>query len=406
MNKVFKTAIALLFCLSLFFSETVMAATQKPDTTDISTLTPHQLKAYKRQQHKDSVRAKRPIWFNVLGGPSYTPEALLGVGGAMLATFSTNRKDSLLQRSFLPIGLNVSLNGTIVVAGAATLFFNQNKFRIYAKYGYRNEPANYYGCGYESIRQKHQSDSTTLYHRNSWQIFPRFVWEVKRNIYLGALFDINHSQALDINPVMAEDAYFKKYDPSYLSVGLGVMAQYDTRDDVATPGKGILLSGMYKNFGKYFGSKYNYQITEFEYRHFLPVFRPRSVLAWTAKAQWSWGDVPFSELPSFGSPNDLRGYSWGKYRDKSMNYVITEYRHMFGSPESYKQGNLWAKLGFVAWFGTASLGETPADWSHWKINYGAGLRIQIQPGKNFRLDVGKEPGIDGAAFYMNMTEAF
>ena len=47
-----------------------------------------------------------------------------------------------------------------------------------------------------------------------------------------------------------------------------------------------------------------------------------------------------------------------------------------------------------------------AFWNKWKFNYGVGLRIQMQPGKNFRLDVGKDPNQKGMAVYMNMTEAF
>ena len=50
-------------------------------------------------------------------------------------------------------------------------------------------------------------------------------------------------------------------------------------------------------------------------------------------------------------------------------------------------------------------GKTPADWDKWKLNYGIGLRIQLQPRKNFRLDIGKEPG-QKWGIYMNMTEAF
>ena len=99
-----------------------------------------QLQRYYRQLRKDSIRAHKKIWWSVLGGPSYTPEASLGVGGAVLASFRMNKNDTISQRSFLPAGINLSINGTIVVAGAGTFFFNQNKFRIYASYGYRNEP--------------------------------------------------------------------------------------------------------------------------------------------------------------------------------------------------------------------------------------------------------------------------
>ena len=67
----------------------------------------------------------------------------------------------------------------------------------------------------------------------------------------------------------------------------------------------------------------------------------------------------------------------------------------------------WAKCGFVGWVGTGTIGNAPiVDWNKWKFNYGVGLRIQMQPGKNFRLDVGKDPNQKGMAVYMNMTEAF
>lgn len=100
---------------------------------------------------KKRVRDPDKVWVSVLGGPSYTPEASLGVGGAMLMSFRMDKKDTVSQRSFLPIGFNLSLNGTIVVAGSGTFFFNEDKYRLYMKYSYRNEPANYYGKGMETI---------------------------------------------------------------------------------------------------------------------------------------------------------------------------------------------------------------------------------------------------------------
>ena len=365
-----------------------------------------QLKRYYRQLRKDSIRAHKKIWWSVLGGPSYTPEASFGVGGAVLASFRMNKQDTISQRSFLPAGLNLSINGTIVVAGAGTFFFNENRFRIYMNYGYRNEPSHYYGKGFEKAENLERGDSTTRFHRSYFQLYPRFVWEVRPHFYLGGLFDLNYTKVSDVNPVMEEDPYFQQFKRKYFNVGIGGLIQYDTRDDVATPTRGMLLGANFKLFGKYWGGAYNYEIIELEYRQFKNVFRPRSTLAWIAKSQIGLGDIPFTELPTFGSPFDLRGYYMGKYRDKSMAYGIVEYRHMFGSPAKYKSGNFWAKCGFVAWVGTGTIGETPFDWNKWKLNFGAGLRFQMQPGKNFRLDVGKEPGQPGMQVYMNMTEAF
>ena len=355
---------------------------------------------------KDSIRAHKNIWWSVLGGPSYTPEASFGVGGAVLASFRMNKQDTISQRSFLPAGLNLSINGTIVVAGAGTFFFNENRFRIYMNNGYRNEPSHYYGKGFEKAENLERGDSTTRFHRSYFQLYPRFVWEVRPHFYLGGLFDLNYTKVSDVNPVMEEDPYFQQFKRKYFNVGIGGLIQYDTRDDVATPTRGMLLGANFKLFGKYWGGAYNYEIIELEYRQFKNVFRPRSTLAWIAKSQIGLGDIPFTELPTFGSPFDLRGYYMGKYRDKSMAYGIVEYRHMFGSSAKYKSGNFWAKCGFVAWVGTGTIGETPFDWNKWKLNFGAGLRFQMQPGKNFRLDVGKEPGQPGMQVYMNMTEAF
>ena len=232
------------------------------------------------------------------------------------------------------------------------------------------------------------------------------MWEIRLSLYLGALADVNHTSSSDINPVMAADPYFTKYKSRYTGIGVGGIIQYDTRDDVATPSRGVLLGAAGTFYLKPLGSTYNYQRLDLEYRQFVPLFNRRSVLAWTVRSQMGFGDIPFTELPMFGSPFDLRGYYWGKYRDKSMAYGIMEYRHMFGSEASYRRGNFWSKLGFVVWGGTGTIGRMPAEWNRWKWNYGAGLRVQVQPKKNFRFDVGRDPGQNGVLFYMNMTEAF
>lgn len=372
--------------------------------------TERQLKQFQRQHRRDSIRAHKKMWVSILGGPSYTPEASLGIGGAMLMTFRMNQQDTISQRSFIPVGFNISINGTFVAAGAGTLFFNENKFRIYIKYGYRTEPSNFYGIGYDEIKAAENlndlygKDSVT-FHKANVQFFPRFVWEVKPHIYVGALLDFNYSKSKEMPEWMAQNSQILKFGNKYHNIGIGALLQYDARDDVATPFSGMFLSAMGTIYGKYLGGNNNYEIIELEYRQFKQVFKRRSTLAWTAKTQISMDNVPYTELPGFGNPFDLRGYTWGKYRDKSMAYGIVEYRHMFMSQEAYERGAFWSKFGVVGWVGTGTIGKTPADWNKWKLNYGVGLRIQLQPRKNFRLDIGKEPG-QKWGIYMNMTEAF
>lgn len=394
-----------------------VAQTVRIDSAKTNDMTTREYSQYMKKLRRDSIRANKAVWLSILGGPSYTPEASLGVGGAILASFRMNRNDSISQRSYIPAGFNVSINGTFIVAGAGVLFFNENRFKIYANYGYRNEPANFYGVGFDEIdrngdllKDKLIDKDQTIYRRSYLTLTPRFIWSLGKNMYAGGIVAVNYNKVVktDSNSILQQhlsdldDDIFRK---KYHNMGLGAVFQYDTRNDVATPTSGLFASASALAYGKYFGGKYNYELFELEYRQFQNVFRERSTLAWIAKTQIGVGDVPFTELPTFGSPNDLRGFLVGKYRDKSMAFGIVEYRHMFGTQEQYDMGKLLSKFGFVAWVGTGTIGKDPADWDKWKLNYGVGLRIQIQPGKNFRLDIGGGPG-QKLGFYMNMTEAF
>ena len=73
--------------LSVSFLSVKAQNTEPTDTlhkeaifVDGQQLNEKQLKRYYRQLRKDSIRANKKIWWSVLGGPSYTPEASLGVG--------------------------------------------------------------------------------------------------------------------------------------------------------------------------------------------------------------------------------------------------------------------------------------------------------------------------------------
>ncbi len=358
-----------------------------------------------RREERSTRRYSKKVWTTVLGGPSYTPEASVGAAAALLMSFKIDDADSVAMRSFLPIGVNLSINGTYVVAGSGALFFNENRFRIYSDYGFRNEPTNFYGVGFSEIDATQQGVVTTAYVKRSLNFANRFLWEVKPSLFVGPVMDINYSYSYDMAEQMAQNSYVASFRAKYTNIGLGGIVQYDSRDDIATPYSGIMASALFKSFGRYFGGSYTYHTLDFEYRQYAQLFR-RATLAWTSRAMMSYGDTPFTELPTWGSPNNMRGFYIGQYRDRSAGYSMVEFRHMLGSVEAVERGSFISKLGYVLWTGAGSLGDNPAQWTQWKYSVGGGLRVQIQPRKNFRLDVGKGIGQQGVLVYFNMTEAF
>jgi len=120
----------------------------------------------------------------------------------------------------------------------------------------------------------------------------------------------------------------------------------------------------------------------------------------------SFGDVPLTRLPFVGSPFDLRGYYLGQYRDNSAHLAVVEYRSMFISKREDLLGKLINRLGFATWAGLGLMGPDAIDIEGVLPNFGAGLRIEVQPRMNFRIDIGNNPVNNNTLVYFNMTEAF
>ncbi len=118
-----------------------------------------------------------------------------------------------------------------------------------------------------------------------------------------------------------------------------------------------------------------------------------------AKSRLGVGNVPYGEMSQLGTLFDLRGYTWGRYRDKSMLFFIGEYRHMFN-----KRSGEMSKHGVVAWLGTGSVFDSPSGLKNWLPNGGVGYRLEVQPRMNLRIDIGV--GRETQGFYFNFNEAF
>ena len=355
--------------------------------------------------------AKRNLHYNILGGPSYTPDFGLLIGGSALMTFRMNPSDTTQQRSVVPMAIALMFEGGLNLFTKPQLFFKGDRFRIFGVFAYKNTLENFYGIGYSTNKDYPRGEDTSEYRYSGVQVNPWFLFRLgKSNFFAGPQIDFNYDKITKPAAGMIEQPSYiaaggTDHGYSNLSSGLGFLLTYDTRDVPANAYRGTYLDFRGMMYNKAFGSDNNFYRLEIDYRQYKTLGK-RKVLAWTVQTKNVFGNVPLTKYALSGTPFDLRGYYMGKYRDKSMAYGIVEYRHMFGSPAKYKSGNFWAKCGFVAWVGTGTIGETPFDWNKWKLNFGAGLRVQMQPGKNFRLDIGKEPGLDGVQVYMNMTEAF
>ena len=363
--------------------------------SDTIPLSKKEVRKAKRQDKVD----KGKMLITPLAGPAYTPEMGFTLAGGIMISFKTNPGDSLIQRSSGPIMLGISTTGAYFFGTKLTTFWLQDKLRIYADINFKDMPDNYWGVGYDKGYNTEKGDSTTAYTRTWWQIYPRFLWQFKKNYFIGTLIDFNYTKGRDASPGVANDPDYIKYNDKPLNTGLGLVLQYDSRDVPVNSWGGAFIEISAGFYGPYLGGDNTYQIYVVDLRKYWIIKRPGRTIAAQLKGRFGQGDVPYGEMSQPGTPFDLRGYTWGRYREQSMIFTIGEYRHMF-----MKKNGTLSPHGVVGWLGVGTLGEVAAEFGDWLPSIGFGYRLEVQPRMNLRIDIGF--GRETAGFYFNFNESF
>lgn len=364
----------------------------------------------KKELRKQRV-AQRNLHYNILGGPSYTPDLGLLLGGSALLTFRMNPEDTTQLRSVVPMALAIMMEGGFTISSKPQLFFKGDRFRIFGKFTYKSTKDNFYGIGYNTNKHYERSDSTSQYRYSGIQLNPWFLFRLgKSNFFAGPQVDINYDKWSEPSKYLVEEASYRAAGGDAdgyknFNSGVGFLLTYDSRDLPANAYRGLYLDLRGMAYAKFLGSDLNFYKLEIDYRQYKSVGN-RKVIAWTAQTKNVFGDVPLTQYALTGTPFDLRGYYMGQYRDKSSHVVMAEYRQMINTDKSTRLKRLLSHLGFVAWGGCGFMGPTMGKIEGVLPNYGVGLRVEVQPRMNVRFDFGKNTVNNQSLFYFNMTEAF
>ena len=336
--------------------------------------------------------------------PSYSPEMKLTITAGGLFTFKLKPESPVLSRSSIPFSIGYSTNGSLQVSIRANVYGRADRLRLTGEYWLKYMPDNYWGVGYKNGRYTEISDSTTHYQRNWGQFKYKIVYRIVPNFFLGLNYDRNRTEATEVNPRMAEDPDYTIHGSDIKNSGFGLVIRYDSRDFPENAYKGVLLELAGTGYGKHTASSNVFQVYELDYRQYQKIVRKGSTLAWQIKTRNCSGDVPWTDLSMVGTPFDLRGYSWGRYRDYTMLFTLAEYRYMLPRKQPNSRGDHYGPFGFVIWTGAGTIANNYEDIKYWIPNAGIGLRFELQERMNIRIDYGF--GIESSAFYISFTEAF
>ncbi len=336
--------------------------------------------------------------------PTYTPETEVMLSGGGLITFKT-QKDKLLNLSSIPFSVGYSSNGSFSLRALNVIYWKGDKIRSIGEFQLRDMPDNYWGVGYEKGNTVPKSDSTTAYTRQYWRFYQRLMFRTNSKIFVGFVVDLNDTKTSNMNPLMEQDEDVLYSGNDVFNTGIGIEVDYDTRDFVQNAYSGMFLSGIFTCYNEFFGGDTKFNILDLDYRHYLTIKRERRTLAWQVRSRMTFtGETPWTDKSMIGGLDNMRGYTMGRFRDDHMIYGTVEYRHMFQRKKMNKKNNYNSRFGYVAWLGTGAVAPSFEKLVNWLPNAGIGIRAELQPRMNIRVDYGLAKGETG--LYISFAEVF
>jgi hypothetical protein len=344
--------------------------------------------------------------------PVSSPAIGSGLEWAVARVFPFNKKDEVSPASTVGVAGIFTNNGSRGLAIGGRVYLKEDRYRIALAVASASVNFDVYGIGTAAGRAGFYVPLKV----DGGVGLGEFLFRVKKGMYLGARGQFRNA-TLSINNDRLQSSSITSEPPTGVAdvldqiknellhqqtVSLGPRFQWDTRDDVFYPKHGFLTEVQSDFFSTGLGSKWSYQYYRVGFNKYTSLSE-HQVLAFRAMGCAAEGDrVPIYDLCLFGTSNDLRGYTAGRYQDRRMFATQAEYRLMIPA-----KGFL-GRFGVVAFAGVGAIGHkfTDIGYSDLLPAGGGGLRFRLlkKHAINFRLDAGF--GKDGHTLSIGVLEAF
>lgn len=372
----------------------VKSSTEYADSIPFLNKAPKWLRTYMSSLMRGNVdrthERKIDLSFGVT--PSYTREAGFGIGAAATALYRLNRADTIMQPSDVFASLNASLNGFYVFTLKGNNLFTDNRSRLSYKIEIYKKRLDFWGINSEETAKNPKSK----YDRRQIDLQAEYIYRLTHSFYGGVLLRADYTDARNI----ANPAYMLGERHQYYVTGIGVSMEFDTRDNLLTPTRGIHLAYKPMLFYKYLG---NAPASFFRHTIIFNAYKKLwrgSVLAYDFYACLQTSHTPWTMREMIASDGiRMRGYYMGSTIDNNQISSQFELRQ-----------HIWKRIGATAWIGGATVFSSPKEYKkqdirpEWLGNFGVGLRFEFKHNVNARIDYGFGQGTSGILFAIG--EAF
>lgn len=325
----------------------------------------------------------------------YTPATDWAFGPAAFLRYETDDDCLGCNASFTRLYGYYTLARQWFVRLDGETWWHQNDYKLRHDFSYAITPFNFYGIGNTSptsAKEAFSQDRILVRLEGSRRLL------ANRPLYGGVIFNWQNWRNVTVDPDgLLANTNITGQRGGHV-VGMGMLLNYDTRDNVYFPRQGFYTDWFFTRYSKGLGSDFGFSQFRIDARYFVPV-GDEATLAWQGFTQWSSGEVPFQMLSVMGSENWFRGIVRGRYLDNNSLTTQLEYR----------QPLFW-RLGMSAFVATGRVGQRVGelvDVTGFRWAYGLGGRFTFDEKEhiNARFDVAYSD-VDGWNYYFTIREAF
>lgn len=322
----------------------------------------------------------------------YAPETDFGFGAAGIFAFRFKDEPPASRPSQVQIGLAYTLKNQVLIYFPYQLYFKNQLYYSYGEIGYYRYVYKFFGVG-NGI----DPDFVENYSVNFPRVRINFLKLVRPDLYAGLRYWFEDYHITERDPAGMLIDHTITGSAGGVTSGPGLVAIYDTRDNVFFPQQGAYAEGFVQKNSGLTGSDFWYTTYAVDASKYLFLENLQHVVALNAYAVVMTGEPPFNQLAMLGGPKKMRGYFEGRYRERNLLLLQAEYR----APLFWRIG----LVGFASYGGVShELGGF--ELANFKYTFGGGLRFLLDKEKkiNIRLDAGF--GRNSSGYYLTIGEAF
>jgi hypothetical protein len=364
---------------------------QKTDAAEQET--PNEKKDKDEEKKKDNKKHPSRGSIVVAPLPISSPAIGSGVIPVLGYIFPFSTKDKVSPPSTVGVAGLITDNGSRGFVVGGQLFLKENTYEITAGFVHGNVNYNVYGNGIAAnlklpLKQSGEGFLGEFLRRVGWKFFvgPRFI--------SGRSVITLQPSSVNGVPIPADLGLHTNLN------AIGARLTRDTRPNHFYPINGTFFTFTSDFFSQALGSKHSFQSYRTQFDKYWSLSKGQ-VIAYDGYFCATGGQPPFYGNCIYGTNNELRGYTAGRYFTRYMLATQLEYRLV-----------LPKRFGLVAFGGVGGVipgGSQLSQMvqsSHFLPGGGGGLRFELSKKYHVNLRADIAQGRDGHTFGMGVGEAF